>query len=560
MSLKLFYQSETLHWNDLNWKHVEKNIANLQHRITMATKRGDNQQVRNLQRLLVRSLSGRLKAVRQVAQENQNKKTPGIDGKLWTTSQQKLQAAFDLRKKSKTQPLRRIFIPKKDGSSRLLGIPAIRDRAAQAVWNLALLPVVEYTSDAASYGFRPYRSAWDAFAQIRTVFSKKDSAEWVLKADICQMFDFIDPNWLLENTPVEKKVLKSWLKSGFFAGEVYSPTESGLFSSQGGVISPTLANLTLNGLEAFLEKQFPEGHRFNKQGKRSGSHKTKINVIRYADNFVVSGKSARQLERVRLAIEQFLEPRGLQLHEGKTCITRVNNGFHFLGWKFWKASNGAFLGQISRDSLKAHQINIKRTIKQSGNMSIPALIQKLNKQITGWTNYHRCTDSLWKVWGKMNYYVYKLLWKWARKRHGKRSHTWIYNRHWLHLNGRWTFFANDENSGKLYKLKHYSAQKMFIRRLPAAVNVFDLRNRKKIAETWFLKQKNKLEGTKKQVWAKQRGACPACQNLLDFDLPNRDLHHILPRLQGGISNLKNLVLLHEHCHYVSHHRMAAINS
>nr|AOC61650.1 putative reverse transcriptase and intron maturase [Gloeotilopsis planctonica] len=570
MTSELFHPSENSHWNSINWKLVEKRIANLQHRITMATERGDNRKVRNLQRLLVRSLSGRLKAVRQVAQENHTKQMPGIDGKLWTTPQQKLQAALDLRKKSKTQPLRRIFIPKKNESTRPLGIPTVRDRAAQAVWNLAVLPVVEQNSDAASYGFRPYRSCWDAFAQTRVVFAKKESAKWVLEANICEMFDLIDRNWLLENTPMEKKVLKSWIKSGFFAGEISSHSESGI--PQERVISPTLANLTLNGLEAFLEKRFPKGCRFNTQSKKSGYHTSKINVIRYADDFIVSGRSVRQLNRVRRAISEFLKPRGLKLHEGKTRITPIHKGFHFLGWKFWKAPNGAFLGQISRASVKAHQMNIKRIIKQSGNQPVPTLIRKLNEQITAWTNYHRCTDGLWKVWSKMDKYVYELLWKWARKRHGKRSHTWIYQRHWLHLNGRWTFFAKSpaENPStssngevkaeKLYTLKSHSARKMLVQRLPSSVNVFDLRNRKKIAEAWFLKQKDKLEGTRRLIWIRQKGICPVCSRELDFGLfDSVDFHHILTSFQTGTDKFAKLVLLHEHCHYVSHHKMAAKN-
>lgn len=158
----------------------------------MATQKNEPRKVRDLQRLLVRSLSGRLKAVRQVAQENQSKQTPGIDGKIWTTPQQKLQGALDLRKRSKTQPLRIINIPKQDKAKRPLGVPTIRDRACQAVWNLALLPVVEQISDTGFYGFRPYRSCWDSFAQIRTVFSRKNSAKWVLDAVIPKMFDSID--------------------------------------------------------------------------------------------------------------------------------------------------------------------------------------------------------------------------------------------------------------------------------------------------------------------------------------------------------------------------------
>jgi RNA-directed DNA polymerase len=295
---------------------------------------------------------------------------------------------------------------------------------------------------------------------------------------------------------------------------------------RGGGISPTLANLTLNGLEAFLKKRFYQGPCFESKfcskvakQRQNGYYRTSLNVIRHADIFIISGKSPRELERVRSAVVEFLEIRGLMLHENKTFIRSIYDGFQFLGWRFWKTPNGAFLGQIARDSQKAHQEKIKHIIKKFGNMPTPILIQKLNGLITGWTNYYRCANAIWKVWGKMNKYVYELLWKWARKRHGKRSRTWIFKRHWLHLDGRWTFFSNEPTKQppsieNLAILKLYSARKTIIRPLPADINVFNLRNRKKIAETRFFTQKCKPTSTRRQVGIKQKGLCPECETPL----------------------------------------------
>lgn len=215
----IYHPSKENTWTGLRWSKVERTVKTLQHRITKATERGQNRKVRDLQRLLNHSLSARLKAVRTVAQESSGNITPGIDGEIWTTADRKHQAAFELRNRSKTKPLKRVYIPKANGKLRPLGIACMSDRARQALWNMALLPVTEATSDAHSYGFRPYRDCWDANAQIRSLLDKPNSPTWVLDATIEKGFDSINHDWLLKNTPMETKVLRSWLKAGYLETE-----------------------------------------------------------------------------------------------------------------------------------------------------------------------------------------------------------------------------------------------------------------------------------------------------------------------------------------------------
>lgn len=441
----LSYPLEDAHWTSIDWKSTENNIALLQHRIAKAALNGDYRKVRHLQRLLVRSLSARLKAVRQVSQENWAKVTPGIDGELWRTPKLKLKAATELRKRFKTMPLRRIYIPKRDGSLRLLAIPRMVDRARQALWNMALTPVVESTSDPASYGFRPSRGTWDAHAQIRVVLSRKASPTWVLDADIQKCFHTINHHWLLTNTPMEKRVLRSWLKCGFIehSGEDLD-TEAG--TPEGGLLWWTLWNHALNGLQDALQASFPPGN----QTSNRRHQPFKVNLVRYSHGFIVTGRSPRQLERVRGVISDFLRPRGLVLHPTKTRILSIYEGFDLLGWTFRKTRNDKLLGTISRESIKSHRLQIKGIIKRAGNAPPSALISKLNPVIGGWCNYHRCANDKWKAWNSNNQYLYRLLWKWVRNRHLRRSRYWIYDKYWKPWQGRKTFVdPSPDHKGKV---------------------------------------------------------------------------------------------------------------
>lgn len=539
----IYYPSRSNKWTGVDWFKVEKTISNLQHRITKATESGNYRKVRDLQRLLNNSMSSRLKAVRIVAQENSGKNTPGIDGVIWTTPERKLQESHQLRNRLHTKPLKRVYIPKANGKQRPLGIPCMSDRARQALWNISLLPVVEANSDPHSYGFRPYRSCWSANKQIRTLLDKNHSPKWILDADIEKCFDKINHNWLLENTPMETKVLKSWLKAGYLENSYLYDTDED--TSQGKVISPTLINQTLNGLEEYLEKTFKPGYGISSTGKNVRKS-TCIKLVRYADDFIVTGRSKRQLERVKTAIGEFLKLRGLQINDDKTSIRHINDGFDFLGWNFRKYNN-KLLCKISKKSIQNHCRDIKYLTKTTHQPDI--LIGKLNSKIIGWKNYHCCCNDIWKVWGTMNHYLYKCLMKWCRRRHSNKTRKWIYLNYWKKKKSGKTFIINYKNQEFILKT-YCSKQKLIRSRLTNQINVFDLAN-KDLKKTATIKQN--LTGKKGLLWRIQKGFCPRCKQYMDPSHPRLiHVHRVVVRKDGGSDKLSNLVLLHEHCHYAIH--------
>ena len=286
------------------------NVRKLQARIAKATKKNDWRKVQSLSRLLTNSFFAKILAIYKVV-TNKGKKTAGVDNEIWTEKNIISKAKILKRRGYQPMPLKRIYIPKKNGKKRPLGIPSMTDRAMQALHLLALEPIAENLADINSYGFRQYRACRDAQSQVFKCLSQRTCAQFVFEADIKGCFDNINHDWLLEKIPMDKQILKKWLKAGYIEGGNLHPTKKG--TPQGGIISPTLMNLTLDGLEAHIKKIFP---------KWKSGHK--VNFIRYADDFIITAASREIIEnQIKPAVIGFLSERGLSLSEEKTKITNI---------------------------------------------------------------------------------------------------------------------------------------------------------------------------------------------------------------------------------------------
>jgi RNA-directed DNA polymerase len=401
-------------WAGIDWAHAQREVRRLQMRIAKAVKEGKWRRVKCLQYLLTRSFYAKLLAVKRVT-SNRGRKTPGVDGVLWRGARAKWRAVLRLRRRGyRPQPLRRIYIPKKNGKKRPLSIPCMMDRAMQALYKLALAPVAETTADPNSYGFREGRGCADAIAAAFNALSKPNSATWVLEGDITGCFDNISHRWMVQNIPMDQEVLRKWLGAGYVEDNQLYPTRKG--TPQGGIISPCLSNMTLDGLERVVRGAVPR--------------RSRVNFVRYADDFIITGKSKRLLEAIQPAVEAFLEERGLTLSEEKTLITHIKHGFTFLGQTFRKQANVLHITP-AEEGISALISKVGTLIREHVSAPMPALIKALNQTLRGWGNYHRhvvASDAFLRV----DTYVREQLWRMLRRRHPNRSKKWLAQKYWIY--------------------------------------------------------------------------------------------------------------------------------
>ena len=394
---------DLLEWHAIDWRRVQQNVRRLQARIVKAVQEGRWGKVRALQHVLTHSFSAKALAVRRVT-ENQGKRTPGVDRVTWKTPAHKAVAIGTLRQRSyRPQPLRRVYVAKSNGKLRGVGIPTMRDRAMQALYLLALDPIAETLADPNSYGFRIQRAPADAIEQCHTVLARQDSPEWVLEGDIRACFDEFSHQWLLAHIAMDKAMLSKWLKAGYIERNVLHLTEAG--TPQGGICSPVIANLALDGLETRLRTAFP--HKVWNGYKQVCP---KVNFIRLADDFVITGATKELLEaEVKPLVEAFLKERGLELSAEKTVITHIADGFDFLGQNLRKY-NGKLLIKPSAKSIKTVLRKVRTVIKDNKGTAAGHLIYQLNPIIRGWAMYHRHAVSA-KVFESVDHAIFQALWR-----------------------------------------------------------------------------------------------------------------------------------------------------
>ncbi len=543
-------------WNKLPWRKLEQHVYRIQKNIYRASQQGKIRKVQKLQKLLMKSEAARLLAVRRVTQDNQGKKTAGIDGVKSVRPAQRHVMVKHLHpkqwKRSKARPVRRVWIPKpgKKDEQRPLGIPIMLDRSKQALAKMALEPEWEARFESNSYGFRPGRSTHDAIEAIFTIICHKP--RFVLDADIKGCFDNISQNALLAKLHTSAHLrcaVRAWLRAGVIDRHVFAPTEKG--TPQGGVISPLLANIALHGMEQAVR----EGDK--KRGEQ-------LHLVRYADDLVILHSDKERIQKAAETLEQWLHGMGLQLHPVKTKITHTLTpvdgqvGFDFLGYTVrqfqvgkthtGKDPQGKPLGfktiiKPSKQAVKRHTLELKKRIRELQSVSQEAVIKALNPMIWGWANYYKpvaCT----KAFQTCDYILHFQLRRWGKKRHPKiHSQEVIDSKYWRAIEGRtWVFATANGTNMRTHTMTH---QQKHVK-VKGEASPYD---GKLVYWSKRLKEHPLVHTEKGKLLKEQNGRCAWCDlYFVDRDEDLLEVDHIIPRALGGTNELSNKRIYHRHCH------------
>lgn len=554
-------------WWENDFKSAYNLVERLRKRIFRATRNNDMKKVCSLQKLMLRSRANILVSVRRATQQNQGKVTAGIDKQTALTPVERAEMVNALAnyKAWNPKPAKRVYIPKKNGKKRPLGIPTITDRCIQAMVKNALEPFWEAKFEATSYGFRPARSCKDAYQRIfvnlkSTPQGKPSKKQWIVEGDIKGCFDNISHEFLLKaiaNFPA-RKLIQYWLKAGYVDKGVFKKTDSG--TPQGGVVSPLLANIALHGLESALGIKYYR--RKDSKGNETWINKSNRTLIRYADDFVIMCESEKDAIKAKEETELWLKDRGLNLSPEKTKITEASEGFDFLGWNFrhYKVtttkSGIKTLIKPSHESVKSVRQSLKDCFEKHRGDELFVLIRDANAIIRGWCEYHKGAVSS-ELFGNLDKWLYEMQSKWIKRRTPRLANTARVSKYWGKFNpnkdDKWVF--GDKKTG-VYMLKFKWTKIQRHEMIKYDYSPDNLEQK----EYWD-KRNNRISITREEnannkfyfgILKDQHFTCPVCKQSLVFTDEVRHVHHIIPRDKNGGDDRRNLRYLHAPCHHKIH--------
>ncbi|MCL6445396.1 MAG: group II intron reverse transcriptase/maturase [Alicyclobacillus sp.] len=537
-------QTDTLE-PELDWEAIECHVSRLQRQLANAVEHGNRKATRYYKWLIRNSWHVKMLAVRSVTQENDGRKTPGIDGKTCLTPRERSELLEQVNLKRKPLPVRRVYIRKKNGKQRPLGIPTIHDRVCQAIHKMAMEPEWDIQFEPNSYGFRSSRSTWDAIEQAFKILAPRRAPHWVIEGDIKGFFDNVDHEKLLARlAPEDRGFIGRILKAPIIEpqkGRI--PNISG--TPQGGIISPLLANIALHGMEKHLrELAFQMG--FGRGRREPG-----VNIVRYADDFIITCKTKEQAEQFVPVIARWLHDHaGVELSLEKTKITHIDEGFNFLGFNIRKYG-GKLLIKPSKESKLSILRKVKSVLDMNKTATVETIIRTLNPLIRGWASYYSTVVSK-QIYSYCDHRIYQMLWRWAKRRHPNKGRKWVKekyftrrgNRDWVFTNGQWDLIRMSD----FPIIRHTKVQGSRSPFRPNDSDYFEQRRKNMLLK--------RLDGFQKQVVEKTDAKCGLCGRPISEEYfrkwrMNGDnkicFHLMIPEQLGGRSTVRNVFVAHRWC-------------